>query len=62
MGGMAKAVDTGMPKFRIEESAARKQGRIDSGEDVVIGVNKHRLENEDQIDVLSIGKKERVFF
>jgi len=54
MGGMAKAVDTGMPKFRIEESAARKQGRIDSGEDVVIGVNKHRLENEDQIDVLSI--------
>merc|ERR1711871_777309 len=54
MGGMAKAVDTGMPKFRIEESAARKQGRIDSGEDVIIGVNKHRLENEDQIDVLSI--------
>jgi len=54
MGGMTKAVTAGMPKLRIEESAARKQARIDRGEEVVVGVNKYRLEKEDQIDILDI--------
>lgn len=54
MGGMAKAIDSGMPKLRIEEAAARKQARIDSGEDVIVGVNKYRVENEDKVDVLQI--------
>ncbi|KAL6079039.1 Methylmalonyl-CoA mutase, mitochondrial [Balamuthia mandrillaris] len=57
MGGMAAAIEKGIPKLRIEESAARKQARIDSGEEVIIGVNKHRVESasdEDKIDVLSI--------
>lgn len=53
LGGMAKAVSTGMPKLRIEESAARKQARIDSGQDVIVGVNKYRLpkDQEAPIDV-----------
>ena len=42
-GGMAKAIETGMPKLKIEESAARKQARIDRGDDVIVGVNKYRL-------------------
>ncbi|WP_027389884.1 methylmalonyl-CoA mutase [Chrysiogenes arsenatis] len=54
MGGMTKAVETGMPKLKIEESAARKQARIDRGEDVIVGVNKYKLKNEDPIDVLDI--------
>ncbi|KAF9159762.1 hypothetical protein DFQ27_006035 [Actinomortierella ambigua] len=54
MGGMAKAVASGMPKLRIEESAAKKQARIDSGQDTIVGVNKYRLEKEDPIDVLAI--------
>ena len=54
MGGMTKAVESGLPKLRIEEAAARKQARIDRGEETVIGVNKHRLEKEDDIDVLDI--------
>ena len=54
LGGMAKAVSSGMPKLRIEEAAAKKQARIDSGQDVIIGVNKYKLENEPPIDVLSI--------
>ena len=53
-GGMAKAVDTGLPKMRIEESAARKQARIDRGEDVIVGVNKYKLATEDDIDILDI--------
>lgn len=53
-GGMAKAVDTGLPKMRIEESAARKQARIDRGEDVIVGVNKYKLATEDNIDILDI--------
>jgi methylmalonyl-CoA mutase len=44
LGGMAKAVASGMPKLRIEESAAKKQARIDSGKDVIVGVNKYRPE------------------
>jgi len=54
LGGMAEAVDTGMPKLRIEEAAARKQARIDQGQDVIVGVNKYRLAKEDPIDVLKI--------
>ncbi|KAG1688205.1 Methylmalonyl-CoA mutase, mitochondrial [Nymphon striatum] len=51
MGGMAKAVASGMPKLRIEESAAKRQADIDSGKEVIVGVNKYRLEKEDSIDV-----------
>ncbi|TGE22954.1 methylmalonyl-CoA mutase [Hymenobacter metallicola] len=59
LGGMAKAIETGLPKMRIEEASARKQARIDSGKEVVVGVNKYRLtdrhlEGEQQIDVLDI--------
>ena len=50
----AKAIESGMAKLRIEESATRKQARIDSGEEIIVGVNKYRLQNEDRIDVLSI--------
>jgi methylmalonyl-CoA mutase len=53
-GGMAKAIETGMPKLKIEESAARKQARIDRGEDVIVGVNKYRLKEEDDVDILEI--------
>ncbi|MGK0445161.1 MAG: methylmalonyl-CoA mutase [Bermanella sp.] len=53
-GGMAKAIEEGLPKLRIEESAARKQARIDRGEDVIVGVNKHILENEDDLDILEV--------
>ena len=54
LGGMAKAIESGMPKMRIEESAARKQARIDQGKDVIVGVNKYQLEEEAEIDVLAI--------
>jgi methylmalonyl-CoA mutase len=54
MGGMTKAVASGMPKLRIEEAAARRQARIDRGEEVIVGVNRWRLEKEDEIDVLDI--------
>ncbi|MBN2631902.1 MAG: methylmalonyl-CoA mutase [Rhodobacteraceae bacterium] len=54
MGGMTKAVATGMPKLRIEESAARRQAAIDRGEDVIVGVNKYRKASEDPIDILDI--------
>ncbi|EEW25131.1 methylmalonyl-CoA mutase [Rhodobacter ferrooxidans] len=54
MGGMTKAVATGMPKLRIEESAARRQAAIDRGSDVIVGVNKYRLAQEDAIDILDI--------
>jgi methylmalonyl-CoA mutase len=53
-GGMAKAIDAGLPKLRIEEAAARTQARIDSGRQPVIGVNKYRLAEEDDLDVLKI--------
>ena len=53
-GGMAKAIDEGLPKMRIEEAAARTQARIDSGRQPVIGVNKYRLAEEDMIDVLKV--------
>ncbi|MFC7705313.1 methylmalonyl-CoA mutase [Plastorhodobacter daqingensis] len=54
MGGMTKAVASGMPKLRIEETAARRQALIDRGEDVIVGVNKYRLEKEDPIEILDI--------
>ncbi|MBI9055905.1 MAG: methylmalonyl-CoA mutase [Bacteroidales bacterium] len=54
LGGMAKAIETGIPKMRIEEAAARKQARIDTGKDTIVGVNKYRLEKEDPIDILDV--------
>ena len=54
LGGMAKAIETGIPKMRIEEAAARKQARIDSGRDTIVGVNKYRLEKEDPIETLEV--------
>lgn len=54
LGGMAKAIETGLPKMRIEEAAARKQARIDAGKDVIVGVNKYQLEEEEQIDILEV--------
>ena len=53
-GGMAKAIEEGLPKLRIEESAARKQARIDRGEDVIVGVNKHQLNEEADLDILEV--------
>ena len=57
MGGMTKAVESGMPKLRIEESAARKQARIDRGETVVVGVNRYQPEAKDEIEILDIDNK-----
>ena len=54
IGGMAKAIETGLPKMRIEEAAARTQARIDSNQQVIIGINKYRLEHEDPIEILEI--------
>ncbi|MBO4802784.1 MAG: methylmalonyl-CoA mutase [Bacteroidaceae bacterium] len=54
LGGMAKAIETGLPKMRIEEAAARTQARIDSGVQTIVGVNKYRLEHEDPIDILEV--------
>ncbi|MEO9895187.1 MAG: methylmalonyl-CoA mutase family protein, partial [Paracoccaceae bacterium] len=54
MGGMTKAVASGMPKLRIEEAAATRQAMIDRGDEVIVGVNKYRLEKEDPIDILDI--------
>jgi methylmalonyl-CoA mutase len=57
LGGMAKAIETGIPKMRIEEAAARKQARIDSGRDRIVGVNIFRLEKEDALDILEVDNK-----
>lgn len=54
LGGMAKAIESGIPKMRIEEAAARTQARIDSGEQTIVGTNKYRLEKEDPIDILDV--------
>ena len=54
LGGMTKAIEAGIPKLRIEEAAARKQARIDSGQDVIVGVNKYRLEKEDPLQILDV--------
>ena len=58
MGGMTKAVESGMPKLLIEEAAARRQARIDRGEEVIVGVNKYRPENPEMVDVLDIDNTE----
>ena len=58
LGGMAKAIETGIPKMRIEEAAARTQARIDSGVQAIIGVNRYRLDKEDPIDILDIDNTE----
>jgi len=54
LGGMSKAIETGIPKMRIEEAAARRQARIDSGAEVIVGVNKYKLEHEDPIEILEV--------
>ncbi|RNI31170.1 methylmalonyl-CoA mutase [Rufibacter latericius] len=54
LGGMAKAIETGLPKMRIEEAAARKQARIDAGKDVIVGVNKYKPEQEEHLEILDI--------
>ena len=54
LGGMTKAIDAGIPKLRIEEAAARKQARIDSTQDIIVGVNKYRLEKEDPLHILDV--------
>jgi len=58
MGGMTKAIEAGMPKLRIEESAAKRQARVDRGEDVIVGVNKYVPENVEMVDVLDIDNAE----
>jgi methylmalonyl-CoA mutase len=54
LGGMAKAIETGIPKMRIEEAAARKQAKIDAGKDIIVGVNRYQLDQEDQMDILEV--------
>ena len=58
LGGMAKAIETGVPKMRIEEAAARTQARIDSGRQTIVGINKYQLEKESPIDILEIDNTE----
>jgi methylmalonyl-CoA mutase len=59
LGGMAKAIETGMPKLRIEESAARRQARIDQGKDVIVGVNKYRIKEEAPLETLEVSSTVR---
>jgi methylmalonyl-CoA mutase len=59
MGGMAKAIESGMPKMRIEEAAARKQARIDQGKDIIVGVNKYQVEDKSPMDVLEVAEAVR---
>ncbi|GAB4173759.1 MAG: methylmalonyl-CoA mutase [Terrimicrobiaceae bacterium] len=54
LGGMSKAIETGLPKMRIEEAAARRQAKIDSGRETIVGVNKYRLDKEDPLDILDV--------
>jgi methylmalonyl-CoA mutase len=54
LGGMAKAINTGLPKMRIEEAAARRQAQIDSGREVIVGVNKYKLGKEDDLEILEV--------
>ena len=58
LGGMAKAIETGLPKMRIEEAAARTQARIDSGKQTIVGINKYKLDHEDPIDILEVDNTE----
>ena len=59
LGGMARAIESGMPKMRIEEAAARRQARIDRGEDVIVGVNKYQIEDEEEIPVREVSEEVR---
>jgi methylmalonyl-CoA mutase len=59
LGGMARAIETGMPKMRIEESAARRQARIDLGKDTIVGVNKYRIADEAPVDILEVSSTVR---
>ena len=54
MGGMTKAIEKGLPKLKIEEAAAKKQARIDSNQDIIVGLNKYQLEQEDPLDILEV--------
>ena len=58
LGGMAKAIESGIPKLRIEEAAAKKQARIDRGEDVIVGVNKFQIDQQDEVDILEIDNEQ----
>ncbi|MGB0933742.1 MAG: methylmalonyl-CoA mutase [Lishizhenia sp.] len=58
LGGMAKAIETGVPKMRIEEAAARKQARIDAGKDILVGVNRYQLDKEETMDILDVDNAE----
>ncbi|QBA64563.1 methylmalonyl-CoA mutase [Muriicola soli] len=58
LGGMTKAIEEGIPKLRIEEAAAKKQARIDSGKDIIVGVNKYRLEEEEMLQILEVDNAE----
>ena len=58
LGGMAKAIESGLPKLRIEEAAAKKQARIDRGEDVIVGVNKFQVDEQDAVDILEIDNEQ----
>jgi methylmalonyl-CoA mutase len=57
LGGMAKAIETGIPKMRIEEAAARRQARIDSGKDIIVGVNAYRVESKQKLDILEVNNQ-----
>ena len=57
LGGMSKAIETGIPKMRIEEAAARKQARIDSGKDVIVGVNKYNSDVQEEFDILEVDNR-----
>ncbi|MCF8080177.1 MAG: methylmalonyl-CoA mutase [Desulfobacterales bacterium] len=59
LGGMAKAIESGMPKMRIEEAAARRQARIDQGKDVIVGINKYKVEDEPLKDILEVSEAVR---
>jgi len=54
LGGMARAIETGLPKMKIEEAAARRQAQIDSGEEIIVGVNKYQIEDDTEIDILEV--------
>ena len=58
LGGMAKAITSGLPKLRIEEASARRQAHIDSGRDTIVGVNKYRLDKEDPLEILDVDNAE----
>ena len=58
LGGMAKAIESGIPKLRIEEAAAKKQARIDRGEDIIVGVNKFQVDQQDEVDILEIDNEQ----